>query len=492
MQTDGAPLGNNLSTLPEVGSNVMFEASAGACLRDKRGDCTMAVKTKTKFDVVLRGGRVIDPARKIDRRMDIAVRDGKIAAMEESLPVDAAKKKINVAGKLVLPGLIDVHGHVCEYITALFGVSPDFSGVRSGATAVVDQGTVSAFTFPAFKKYVVEPAATNVYAFVSIYSGGGLYANLNLNFISPQGIDADVVIETIKANRDVIKGIKVQVEAGTYSRYGLETLKIAKQTARKVGVPIYMHLGHLFSISKGKKFNPEQIVREAVKYLDAGDIIAHPFSRDPGAFVMSNGKVNPGIFEALDKGCYVDVGRGSHFSFDVARQAAAQGIVPTTCGADLHGLNVMPGRYLNTRQKMIETGIERTRARRAETPGSAQGSNVSAISLCGTMTELMAIGYPLIEVIRMATSNAAKITHIDRQHGTLRVGRPADISVVTHEKGHWTLQDFYGSTVKATERLVPAFVLREGKVIESDVRVPERVQRKSSTPLVDAYDQAAE
>ena len=207
---------------------------------------------------------------------------------------------------------------------------------------------------------------------------------------------------------------------------------------------------------------------------------------------MSDGMVNPGIFEALDKGCHVDVGRGSHFSFDVARQAKAQGIVPTTCGVDLHGLNVKPGRYLNSRQKMIDTGIERTRVRNEEAPGTAQGSNISAISLCSTMTELMALGYPLTEVIRMVTTNAAKITHLDREHGTLRVGRPANVSVVTLETGRWTLQDFHGGTARATERLVPAFVLREGKVIESDVRVPERIQRKSSTPLVDAYDQAAE
>ena len=128
---------------------------------------------------------------------------------------------------------------------------------------------------------------------MSIYLGGGLFANMHSDWLAPQNIDVGVAVEMIKANRDIIRGVKVQTEVGTYSRWKLKTLELAIEAAREAGVPVYMHLGHLFPIARGKKVDPIKLVREATAMLDAGDIMAHPFSRDPGAFVMGNGKVNP-------------------------------------------------------------------------------------------------------------------------------------------------------------------------------------------------------
>src|SRR5882724_3066113 len=121
------------------------------------------------FDLLLQGGRVIDPATGRDGLADVAIGDGKIAAVAERIPAATARQVIGVAGKLVLPGLIDTHAHVYQHVTGRFGLNPDMVGVQSGVTTVIDQGGASSMTFPGFRKFIVEPAATNVLAFLSAY-----------------------------------------------------------------------------------------------------------------------------------------------------------------------------------------------------------------------------------------------------------------------------------------------------------------------------------
>jgi len=438
---------------------------------------------KNAYDLILRGGRVVDPAQRIDKVMDLAIRNGEIAALKPRIPATGAQagaKSIDVSGKLVLPGLIDAHAHVYEHGTTPFGVNPDIPGVRSGVAVLIDQGSSTPFTFPGFKKFIIEPSANEIYAFMSIYLGGGLFANMHSDWLAPHNIDVGVAVDMIKANRDLIRGVKVQTEVGTYSRWKLKTLELAIEAAREAGVPVYMHLGHLFPIARGKKVDPIKLVREATAMLDAGDIMAHPFSRDPGAFVMNNGKVNPAIRKAIDRGVKVDVGRGSHFSFDTARAALDGGLVPDTCGLDMHGINIRPNGMLTNRDKMIAAGTGRVDAVDLKRP-------VVSISLPHAMTELLALGLPLTDVVRMVTVNAARMIGRQRAHGSLRVGRTADVTVMNVREGEWTLHDFHGGSAPATQRLEPAFVIRRGKKYKADVRVAESVASEATTPLYKAF-----
>ena len=439
----------------------------------------MAIRTNGTYDLVLKGGRVIDPGRALDATMDVAVRDGKIAAVKASIPSGKAKQTMNVAGKLVFPGLIDVHAHVYEYVTGPFGINPDLAGVRSGATVVVDQGTASAFNFAGFRKFIVEQAATRVYLFVTIYSHGAVYGYLNPGVIAPRMIDPDVVVETIKANRDVIKGVKIQVEAGTWSHWRTETLKLAKQAAREANVPVYCHLGHIFPMKKNVSIDPAELVAESLAMLDRGDIIAHPFSRDPGCFLDDNGKVYPAVRAAIKRGVLVDVGRGTHFNFATVRSVLDQGILPHTLGIDLHGSNYRPNVLLNSRAKFIKAGVAKSKAR------SRQPTNVLSLSLAHAMTEMLAFGVPLAEIVPMVTVNGAKMIGLEKEHGTLRVGRTADVTVMDLEDGHWTLRDFSGDALPASQRFVPDFVLRAGVRYESDVRVAP-IYEEPATPLMAA------
>src|SRR5262245_18079537 len=143
----------------------------------------------SRFDLLLRGGRVLDPARGVDAPMDVALANGRIAAVEPSIPRRAARRTLDVRERLVIPGMIDTHAHVYEHVTGSFGLNPDLVGVRAGVTTVVDQGGAGALTIDGFQKFIAEPAATRVFAFVSNYLVGGLVGHRYTALYGPTGID---------------------------------------------------------------------------------------------------------------------------------------------------------------------------------------------------------------------------------------------------------------------------------------------------------------
>src|SRR6204780_3565021 len=161
----------------------IFQAAGVACADARRAAYLRRVHRAARgtimsgdqgFDLILRGGRVICPASGIDGVKDVGVRDGTIAAIEDHIIESAARQVVDVGGKLVLPGLIDTHAHVYQYVSGRFGLNPDMVGVRSGVTTVIDQGGPSCMTLPGFRHFIVEPAATQVFAFLSAYLVGGL------------------------------------------------------------------------------------------------------------------------------------------------------------------------------------------------------------------------------------------------------------------------------------------------------------------------------
>src|SRR5271169_4520415 len=167
---------------------------------------------RSGYDLLLRGGRVICPASGIDGIFDVAVRDGRIAAVEPSILSSSATQTVDVSGKLVLPGLIDTHGHVYQYVTGRFGLNADMVGVRSGVTTVVDQGGPSCMTLPGFRHFVAEKAETRVYAFLSAYLVGGLEGHFYPNLYSPAGVDIDATVASANDNKDIVRGIKGHAE----------------------------------------------------------------------------------------------------------------------------------------------------------------------------------------------------------------------------------------------------------------------------------------
>ena len=406
----------------------------------------------SRFELLLRGGRVIDPASGRDDIADIGISGGRIAAIEATLPATAAQQVIDVAGKIVTAGMIDTHAHVYQHVTGRFGLNADMVGVRSGVTTVVDQGGPSCMTIPGFRHFVVDTAETRVLCFISAYLVGGLEGHLYPSLYGPDQVDVKATIRAARANADIVRGVKAHAEIGGASRWGLEVIRLGKRISSELGVPLYIHLGQIWPVKDGATIDPDEVVRALMPLMEPGDVLAHPFTRHPGGFVSAaTGEVHPVVRAALERGVTVDVGHGSHFSFEMARRTIAAGIRPHTLGADMHGYNVrLPG--------------DGDAASRPESPFSG----VAPFNLTHAMTELMTLGLSLPEVVATVTSNPARMLKMEGSIGALLPGREADVSVLDLLRGRFTLSDNSGEKVIAHELLTPAFALRAGRVMTAD------------------------
>ncbi len=372
---------------------------------------------KPQYDLLLKGGRIIDPGARRDGVGDIAVAGGVIAEIADDLPRDVALETIDVRGRLVLPGLIDTHAHVFEHVSGRFGLNANMVGVQSGTTTVIDQGGPSCMTFAGFRKFIVEPAATNVLAFISAYVVGGLEGHYYPSLYGPDGVDVKATIQVAEANRDIVKGIKAHAEIGGYQRWGNSVMKLAKEISRGTKLPLYM--------------------------------LAHPFTRHPGGFVDASGKVHPIVREALAKGVLIDVGHGSHFSFAMARKVLEAGIMPYTLGADMHGYNTKVPKPAGSPDSHPD-------------PEMHLFAGDTRFSLTRAMSELLALGLRLEDIVPMVSSHCASMLNMEGEIGTLAKGAAADISVIADERGRWLLADNDGTQVTAERMLTPLFCLRGG------------------------------
>jgi len=411
-------------------------------------------------NVLLKGGRVIDPASGLDAVCDVLVSGDRIAAIAPQLHADA--EAIDCRGHLVLPGLIDTHAHVYEHVTGQFGLNADLCGVRSGVTTLVDQGGSSCMTLPGFRHFVAAPAKSRVLAFLSAYLVGGLEGHYYSALYRPDCLDIDATVRAADANRDLVKGIKAHAELGGFARWGIEVIKSAAEIGRRAKLPVYIHFGQLWPLPHqgGVAVDPDSILTQVLDLMKPDDILAHPFSRHPGGFVGTNGALHPLVREAVSRGLKIDVGHGSHFSFRVARTVLDAGIVPDTLGADMHGHNTKID---------APSAAPALRAAQADVGGHLFAGK-TRFSLVSAMTSMMALGIPLERVVPMVTSNAARMIGMHDQLGRLRIGGSADISVLTDQSGRWTLSDNEGTRVEARRLLRPLFCLRAG--IRFDATAP--------------------
>ena len=415
-----------------------------------------------RLDLVLRGGRVLDPGRGVDAVLDLGIADGRIARLEPSIARGAARRVVDARGKLVIPGMIDTHAHVYQHVTGSFGLNPDLVGVRAGVTTVVDQGGAGALTLDGFRHFIARPSATRVLAFISNYLVGGLVGHRYTGLYGPSGIDVRETVRAIGQNRDLVKGIKAHGEVGGYSRWGVETLRLGKEASRQGGVPVYVHLGRLWADADGARIDPDRVVPEVVPLLTPGDILAHPFTKNAGAFVSREGRVHPLIFEAVKAGVHIDVGRGGHMSYRAARAVLDAGLLPFTVGGDVHGYTI--GR--------LEDGVwdggyfdESVRGQ-AEPPAPIGGARV--YSLTQVMNELLALGVGLADVVRMVTCNAAAMLGLTGELGTLAPGAIADVTVLATDHGRFTLSDSLGEEITSSMRLRPEATVRAGTLSRPD------------------------
>ena len=378
-------------------------------------------------DLLIKGGRAIDPSQGLDARMDVAVTDGAISEIAPHIKPSADTRVIKADGKIVTPGLIDLHTHVYHGVNQT-GVDPDLAGVRAGVTTVVDAGSAGCYTFGGFPEHVAPKAKTRIVCMLHISRTG---LNYQPEISGRDDIDFDETVNVIRANKPLIQGVKVRAVGPAVPILGVEMVELAKRAANEGGVRLMVHIGDR-SIGEG---GGPTITRELLPLLEAGDIITHLFSGNAGRVLDADGKVLPEIMEAQERGVFFDTAHGrQNFSFDVAKAALDQGVRPRSISTDL----TIPGR-LNTVHSLAEM-----------------------------LSRFMALGFGLADVIRMATSEPAKALDMDGEIGSLAVGRAADISVLEEHTGDWLFRDTDGGTLRGDKALTPVLAVKAGEVFTAE------------------------
>ena len=375
---------------------------------------------------LLKGGRVIDPGRGVDGLLDVRIRDGNVEALGTDLSADGATI-LDVSGLLVLPGLIDVHLHLMNGLGA-FGADPDVFGLDSGVTTVVDAGSAGHSLLTVFRRYVADNAKTRVLNYVNLSTLGSVAGPGYSLLADPRLIDEARIEKAVEANRDIVVGIKVMATGAALGAEGLKPLERARRLGDNLRLPLLVHVGESWS----REAEPPPIA-QVLKYLRPGDIVTHIFTVHRGGLLDANGRLWPEVREAKVSGVLMDVGHGLHnLNFDVARRVLDQGLAPDGVSTDGHR-------------------------------GNRSGP---VYDLPTTMAKLMALGFSLSEVVKMATVNAARLLGRNDTLGSIRPGRAAEISVLRLEERDWEAVDSQKGTLTARQALVPVFAIRTGVVYE--------------------------
>ena len=360
-------------------------------------------------DLVLRGGRVIDPACGRDEIADVAFGDGKVSGFGRDLRAGGAEI-IDARGLLVVPGLIDLHTHVYWGGTSL-GVDASEVARRSGTTTFVDAGSAGPGNFPGFRRHVIEASPLRIIPFLNVsfpgifaFSAGvmvGECADLRL-------LDPRECVRVVKANRDLVAGVKVRVGRNAGGASGAAPLDMALEVAEETGLPVMAHLDH-----------PPPSRLEVLSRLRRGDILTHCFRPFPNAPVEEGGRIREEVLEARRRGVIFDIGHGGgSFGFRTAEAMLAAGFLPDAISSDVHTLSI----------------------------------NGPAFDQLVTMSKFLCLGMELVDVIRASTAApAAALGRTDI--GRLEIGAVGDATVLELAVGEFEYRDVLGETRKGRQRL---------------------------------------
>jgi dihydroorotase len=377
------------------------------------------------YDLILKGGTVVDPSSGLDGVLDIAVEHGRIARIAPAIAPLEAVRVVDVTGRIVTPGLIDCHAHVFEGVSRT-GVNPDLAGVNAGVTTLVDAGSAGAATFGAFPLHILPRCHTEIIPFLHICQTG--LATLP-DIIAESSVNVDDTVRVATEHAGLITGIKARMVSPALEIMGMEMPKLARRAARESGVKLMVHIG-----DTEKRYDPK-VIHPLLDLLEPGDILTHYFTPNPGGVLDANGRLVPEAREAADRGVWFDTAHGRmNFSFDVGRRIIDQGLLPHCISTDL----TVPGRL---------TAVH---------------------SMTEMMTRFLGLGFTLPQVVTMCTANPAKAIGVDHRLGSLALGRQADISVLDVQQGEWVVYDVLGAGLPVDRALVPHLTVKRGRVFMPD------------------------
>ncbi|HEY9887834.1 MAG TPA: hypothetical protein V6D02_05495, partial [Candidatus Obscuribacterales bacterium] len=366
----------------------------------------------------------------------------KIAAVAAQLPPHVAKTTQAVNGQLVCPGFIDLHVHVYEWVTD-FGLWADDVGINVGVTTIVDQGSCGPLTFLGFKANIVSKAQTDVRCFPSVNLAGALKGGMGAPVLhSPDMVDLEALAQLAQGHGEVVRGFKVHGESGALSRWGTQVLKLARQAADAAHLPLYVHTGELFAVVEENRPHPDQVIDYVLPHLKPGDLLAHCYSCRPDGLMGDRPAPSAALMQAIQEGVRLDLGHGINFSFEIARRMMAHGLLPYTISSDVHGDFTQP-----------------------------HNDATLDYSLCGALSKLVALGMDLTAAIAAVTLHPATVLQAENALGTLKVGTPADITVLAISAAPWVCRDAKGEQLVAPQQFYPAWVVKSGRLIQPDRRL---------------------
>jgi dihydroorotase len=348
-----------------------------------------------KFDLLIKGGDVLDPSQRLRGVRDIGIRNGVIELVQADIPEQRALKVLNASGKLVVPGLIDLHAHTFPYGSGI-GIPADELVPFQGTTTAVSAGDAGANNFAGYRRFIVASTRTRLYAFVHIANMGlagfpvaELY-NIDFAQIEPAA-------RTVAENADIALGIKVRMSENVIAKHGLEPLKRAIKACEMSGGPNAKIMCHIGGVE-----TPE-LMSQILDQLRPRDILTHCYSGAPniaGKFtnIVQEGKLLPAALEAKKRGVHFDVGHGGgSFDYTVAEAAIAQGALPDSISSDMHVYS---------------------------------GNSPGMPFLTWVMSKFLNMGFSLEDVVMMATANPARAINRLPKLGTLQVGAPGDATLL--------------------------------------------------------------
>ena len=363
-----------------------------------------------QYDLLIKGGRVMDPSRKFDQAADVAIAAGKIAAVRPNIATSAAADTIDAAGKLVVPGLIDIHTHA--------GREKEDGALclADGVTSLVDAGSAGADGIDAVVA-VAKAAPNRMRVFINIGKKG----------IIPEGdlmdlanVDVAAARAAIERHRDVVVGIKARLSKNVAGSNDLQALTRAQSVARPLGIPIMIHMGQTVSP-----------LADLLRVLKPGDIVTHLYAPPPNGIFDEAGKLLPAVADARKRGIWFDFGNGriDHFTWAIVEHAVQERVFPDTISTDW-------GQAARTDQ---------------------------VFNFANVLSKFLAVGMPLDRVIACATSNAAKTVPSFKGLGTLAVGAPADVAIMEMQQGTFEFEDNYKGKRTGRLKLVTAAAIFAGR-----------------------------
>ncbi len=402
-------------------------ALAGAAMLGA-GGASFGQQGDVPFDLVIRNGDVIDPSQNLRGVRDIGIRLGQIAAVESNIAPERTRQSIDAKGKLVTPGLVDLHTHIYAYGSAI-GIPPDELVPFSATTTYVSAGDAGANNFAAFKRALVAQSRSRVFAFVNIstigLAGFPVGETVNIKYA-----DAEATARTIAENQDIVLGAKVRETLAIVGDNGIEPLKRAIEAVERSGTKgrVMCHIG-----------DAPGDLQVLVNQLRPGDILTHPYS-SLGNNTVQNGKVLPALLEAKKRGVLIDVGHGAgSFDYDIAEAAIQQGLTFDTISSDVHVVA-------------------------ANTPSQPY--------LPWVLSKFLALGFSLEDVIAAATIKPATIIGKVPKLGTLQIGAPADVSILELVEGPVQLLDTSNKPRTGKAYLKPVQTIRGGVPFGRPYKLP--------------------